>query len=85
MGTTDRSGLMNETMKKIVDGTISHYLKDKVDSMTNNEKIILTLSIMLQKEYNYSKESINVVTNLMLGTYDESDIKFINDLIEENL
>lgn len=76
---------MNETMKKIVDGTISHYLKDKVDSMTNNEKIILTLSIMLQKEYNYSKESINVVTNLMLGTYDESDIKFINDLIEENL
>ena len=76
---------MNETMKKIVDGTISHYLKDKVDSMTNNEKIILTLSIMLQKEYNYSKESINVVTNLMLGTYDESDIKFINELIEENL
>ena len=76
---------MNETMKKIVDGTISHYLKDKVYSMTNNEKIILTLSIMLQKEYNYSKESINVVTNLMLGTYDESDIKFINDLIEENL
>ena len=76
---------MNETMKKIVDGTISHYLKDKVDSMTNNEKIILTLSIMLQKEYNYSKESINVVTNLMLGTYDENDIKFINDLIEENL
>ena len=85
MGTTDRSGLMNETMKKIVDGTISHYLKDKADSMTTNEKIILTLSIMLQKEYNYSKESINVVTNLMLGTYDESDIKFINDLIEENL
>ena len=76
---------MNETMKKIVDGTISHYLKDKVDSMATNEKIILTLSIMLQKEYNYSKESINVVTNLMLGTYDESDIKFINDLIEENL
>ncbi len=76
---------MNETMKKIVDGTISHYLKDKADSMTTNEKIILTLSIMLQKEYNYSKESINVVTNLMLGTYDESDIKFINDLIEENL
>lgn len=76
---------MNETMKKIVDGTISHYLKDKADSMTTNEKIILTLSIMLQKEYNYSKESINVATNLMLGTYDESDIKFINDLIEENL
>lgn len=76
---------MNETMKKIVDGTISHYLKDKADSMTTNEKIILTLSIMLQKEYNYSKESINVVTNLMLGTYDESDIKFINDLIEESL
>lgn len=76
---------MNETMKKIVDGTISHYLKDKVDSMTTNEKIILTLSIMLQKEYNYSKESINVATNLMLGTYDENDIKFINDLIEENL
>ena len=76
---------MNETMKKIVDGTISHYLKDKADSMTNNEKTILTLSIMLQKEYNYSKESINVATNLMLGTYDESDIKFINDLIEENL
>ena len=76
---------MNETMKKIVDGTISHYLKDKADSMTTNEKIILTLSIMLQKEYNYSKESINVVTNLMLGTYDENDIKFINDLIEENL
>lgn len=76
---------MNETMKKIVDSTISHYLKDKVGSMTTNEKIILTLSIMLQKEYNYSKESINVVTNLMLGTYDESDIKFINDLIEENL
>lgn len=76
---------MNETMKKIVDSTISHYLKDKVGSMTTNEKIILTLSIMLQKEYNYSKESINVATNLMLGTYDESDIKFINDLIEENL
>lgn len=76
---------MNETMKKIVDGTISHYLKDKADSMTTNEKIILTLSIMLQKEYNYSKESINVVTNLMLGTYDENDIKFINDLIKENL
>lgn len=76
---------MNETMKKIVDGTISHYLKDKADSMTTNEKIILTLSIMLQKEYNYSKESINVATNLMLGTYDENDIKFINDLIKENL
>lgn len=76
---------MNETMKKIVDSTISHYLKDKVGSMTTNEKIILTLSIMLQKEYNYSKESINVATNLMLGTYDENDIKFINDLIEENL
>lgn len=76
---------MNETMKRIVDSTIIHHLKEKINSMTINEKIILALCIMLKDDYDYTEESIRVATNLMLGTYDESDIKFINDLIEENL